>query len=73
MYFESTLTDRLQIGAIAEVEMELPVRGSTIFGERTLTARGRVVRLGPESAEEPNRRGVAIVFETPPAFHVAVD
>jgi len=73
MYFESTLADRLQVGVIAEVEMELPVRGSTIFGERTLAARGRVVRLGAESAEEPNRRGVAIVFESLPAFRVAVD
>lgn len=73
MYFESSLTDRLQIGAIADVEIELPVRGSTIFGERTLTARGRVVRVGQESGEEPNRWGVAIMFESPPAFQVAVD
>ena len=73
MYFESSLGDRLRLGDILDVEIELPVRSSTIFSEKQLSARGRVVRLGPPSVEEPNRRGVAIVFLEPPAFHTALD
>ena len=72
MYFESSFGDRLDLGDVITVDIELPVRASTIFSERELTARGSVVRLGEPSTEEPNRRGVAIVFTEPPAFHTAL-
>lgn len=72
MYFESTLGDRLHPGQIVSVDIELPIGSSTIFTEKQLGARGRVVRLGPSSTEEPNRRGVAVVFLEPPAFHAAL-
>ena len=73
LYFESSLGDRLEIGDIVDVDIELPARGSTIFTEKHLATKGRVVRMGLPSIEEPNRRGVAIVFLKPPAFHAALD
>jgi len=72
MYFESSFGDRLKIGDVIDVDIELPVRTSTIFSERRLSAKGRVVRLGDASTEEPNWRGVAIVFTEAPAFHRAL-
>ena len=69
MYFQSSLADRLSVGDLIDVEIELPVRTSTIFTEKRLEARGRVARIGEPSIEEPNRLGVAIVFLKPPAFH----
>ena len=72
MYFESSFGDRLKLGDVIDVDIELPVRTSTIFSERRLEARGKVVRLGLASEDEPNRRGVAIVFVEPPAFHRAL-
>ncbi|KPJ52846.1 MAG: hypothetical protein AMS16_05870 [Planctomycetes bacterium DG_58] len=73
MYFESTLGYHLRVGDMVDVEIELPVRSSTIFSEKQLSVRGRVTRLGPPSIEEPNCRGVAIVFLEPPAFHTVLD
>ncbi|HUW56960.1 MAG TPA: PilZ domain-containing protein [Planctomycetota bacterium] len=73
LYFESSLGDRLHIGDVVDVDIELPARSSTIFSEKHLATRGRVVRLGLPSIEEPNRRGVAIVFLEPPAFHTVLD
>jgi hypothetical protein len=72
MYFESTLGDRLHIGQIVSVDIELPMGSSTVFTDKQLGARGRVVRLGPSSIEEPSRRGVAVVFLEVPAFHAAL-
>jgi len=71
--FESSLGDRLHLGDMLDVDIELPMRSSTIFSEKHLTAKGRVVRLGTPSNEEPNRRGVAIAFLKPPAFHASLD
>jgi hypothetical protein len=73
MYFESTLGDRVHLGQIVSVDIDLPMRSSTIFSEKQLTAKGRIVRLGPPSVEELNRRGVAVVFLEPPAFYTALD
>lgn len=73
LYFESSLADRLQIADVVDLEIELPIRSSTIFSERLLAAKGRVVRFGPPSSEVPNRRGVALIFVTPPAFGPAVE
>jgi len=72
MYFQSSLGDRLHIGDIVDVEIELPMRTSTIFTTKRLEARGQVTRIGTQSLEEPNRLGVAIVFLKPPAFHRAI-
>jgi len=73
MYFESTLGDRMHLGQIVSVDIELPMGSSTIFSEKQLGARGQIVRLGPSSVEEPNHRGVAVVFLGPPAFHAALE
>jgi len=71
MYFESALAERLRVGQIVSVDIELPIGSSTIFTEKQLGVRGEIVRLGPPSVEEPGRRGVAMVFLGPPAFHTA--
>lgn len=68
MCFESGLAGRLRQGDPVEVDIELPVDGATIFAERRLQARGRVVRL-EASGLGAGPAGVAIVFEGPPAFH----
>ena len=68
-YFETSLGELIHVGDILDLDMELPIRSSTIFSEKRLSAKGKVVRLGRESPHEPDRRGVAITFLEPPAFH----
>ena len=70
MCIESGLAARLRAGDRLDVDIELPVEGSTIFSERRLQAGGRVVRVEAPGAEA-RTGGVAVVFEGPPVFHSA--
>ena len=70
MCFESGLAGQLTPGDRLEAEIELPVEGATIFAERRLQARGRIVRV--ESTVATGQAGaVAVIFEGPPVFHSA--
>jgi hypothetical protein len=70
MCFESGLAGRMRIGDRLDVDIELPVEGATIFSERRLQARGRIVRVEPPGQDGAPGRA-AVVFEGPPAFHSA--
>jgi hypothetical protein len=70
MCFESRLTSRMRVGDRLDADIELPVEGATIFSERRLQARGRVVRVDP-SGQDGAPGSAAVVFEGPPAFHSA--
>jgi len=73
LFYESSLGDRLSVGDIVQVHIELPVNVTNIFSQRRPIVRGRVTRLEPPSADEPNRRGVAIRFLQPPTFQAPSD
>ena len=70
MCFESRLTGRMRVGDLLDVDIELPVEGPTIFSERRLQARGRIVRVEP-SGQDGAPGSAAVVFEGPPVFHSA--
>jgi hypothetical protein len=71
MYFVSSLADRLEMDDRVDVDIEVPAQGTPIFGERHLRVSGRVARLDPPGPGAATRRGVAIVFDQPPAFRTA--
>ena len=73
LYYESSLGDRLRLGDILDVHIELPVNATNVFSRQRLKVQGRVTRLGPPSDEEPNRRGVGVRFLNPPTFQPPVD
>jgi hypothetical protein len=70
MSFESGMARQLHAGQHLDVDIELPMEGATIFADRRLQARGKVVRVDPPGPDG-SPGVVAVVFENVPAFHPA--
>lgn len=70
-FFETSLGDRLKVGDSLDIDIRLPSTAGPASEHRLLEATATVVRLTSDNVTEPNRKGVAVVFESTPEFHTS--